>query len=127
MRLCLTPRLFSENFRKHFLPSRGETCLFSMTPLVCWRWTLDIDRPGAIAEAMGPKLDEERYLSVIFPPLLHKWNSIDDDDTDLFPLLDCFQHVAMALGLSFLPYTPQVFSRFVVTTRRSYVRSDASS
>eukprot|EP01127_Copromyxa_protea_P016988 TRINITY_DN5140_c0_g1_i1.p1 TRINITY_DN5140_c0_g1~~TRINITY_DN5140_c0_g1_i1.p1 ORF type:complete len:882 (+),score=197.48 TRINITY_DN5140_c0_g1_i1:2346-4991(+) len=69
------------------------------------------DAIGAIAEAMGPRLDDEKYLNVLFPPLLEKWNSIPDDDTDLFPLLDCFQHVALALGPSFLPYVGPVFGR----------------
>ena len=31
------------------------------------------------------------------PPLIAKWNSLKDDDKDLFPLLECLSSVATAL------------------------------
>ena len=68
------------------------------------------------------------------PPLIHKWNSLRDDDKDLFPLLEvsifinhffliyiyknsfrnlfqCFSSVATALQTGFLPYCEPVFHR----------------
>eukprot|EP01126_Amoeba_proteus_P027958 TRINITY_DN2765_c0_g2_i4.p1 TRINITY_DN2765_c0_g2~~TRINITY_DN2765_c0_g2_i4.p1 ORF type:complete len:869 (+),score=129.33 TRINITY_DN2765_c0_g2_i4:69-2675(+) len=69
------------------------------------------DAIGAIAQAMGQNLNQPKYLQLIFPPLLRIWDHISNDDTDLFPLLDCFRYIAVALKSSFIPYVQPIFSR----------------
>lgn len=46
-------------------------------------------------------------------PLMHKWNILNDDDKELFPLLECISSVATALHSSFLPYCEPVFQRCI--------------
>lgn len=45
------------------------------------------------------------------PPLIEKWNSLKDEDKNLFPLLECLSSVATALQTGFLPYCEPVFKR----------------
>lgn len=50
---------------------------------------------------------------MLMPPLITKWNSLKDEDKDLFPLLECLSSVATALQSGFLPYCEPVFRRCV--------------
>ena len=45
------------------------------------------------------------------PPLIEKWNSLRDEDKNLFPLLECLSSVATALQTGFIPYCEPVFKR----------------
>eukprot|EP01126_Amoeba_proteus_P021590 TRINITY_DN2196_c0_g1_i1.p1 TRINITY_DN2196_c0_g1~~TRINITY_DN2196_c0_g1_i1.p1 ORF type:complete len:792 (+),score=128.14 TRINITY_DN2196_c0_g1_i1:60-2435(+) len=83
------------------------------------------DAIGAIAQSMGSSLNNPKYLSVLLPPLLSKWNQVSDDNSDLFPLLDCFSHVAVALGSSFIQYVPPVFGRCVRLIENSILQLTA--
>jgi len=69
------------------------------------------DAVGAITVAMGSQINDERYLSVLLPPLLKKWDALSDDDSGLFLLFDCLAQVAVALGKSFKPYAAPIFNR----------------
>lgn len=60
---------------------------------------------------MGSQINDERYLSVLLPPLLKKWDALSDDDSGLFLLFDCLAQVAVALGKSFKPYAAPIFNR----------------
>jgi transportin-1 len=33
-------------------------------------------------------LNNEEFISLLMPPLIAKWNSLKDEDKDLFPLLE---------------------------------------
>ena len=37
------------------------------------------------------------YPQTLLPPLLSKWEQLDDDDTDLWPLLECMASIAASL------------------------------
>ena len=43
------------------------------------------------------KVSLQEYIEILMPPLIAKWNSLKDDDKDLFPLLECLSSVATAL------------------------------
>ncbi len=45
------------------------------------------------------------------PPLIEKWNSLRDEDKNLFPLLECLSSVATAMQNGFIPYCEPVFKR----------------
>jgi transportin-1 len=45
------------------------------------------------------------------PPLIEKWNSLRDEDKNLFPLLECLSSVATALQAGFIPYCEPVYKR----------------
>jgi transportin-1 len=46
------------------------------------------DAVGTLADSVGEALQVEKYVSLIMPPLIQKWEVIQDDDRDLFPLLE---------------------------------------
>eukprot|EP00732_Lithocolla_globosa_P001503 Lithocolla_globosa_v1_NODE_763_length_3322_cov_30.849403.p1 type:complete len:909 gc:universal NODE_763_length_3322_cov_30.849403:3268-542(-) len=71
------------------------------------------DAIGTLADSVGNKLNNEQYIQVLMPPLIMKWHHLQDDDRDLFPLLECLSSIATAMGLGFLPFAPPVFERCV--------------
>lgn len=69
------------------------------------------DAIGTLAECVGSELSQAKYLNILMPPLVRKWDQILDHDKDLFPLLECFTSIAQALGPEFMPYAEPVFGR----------------
>ncbi|EGV62128.1 ARM repeat-containing protein [Yamadazyma tenuis ATCC 10573] len=66
-------------------------------------------------EAMGHErlAAKQEYVEVLLPPLLHKWELLDDNDTALWPLLECMASIAATLGELFAPYAMPVYGRAV--------------
>lgn len=46
------------------------------------------DAIGTLADAVGLALNREEYIGVLMPPLIAKWQSVDDLDPDIIPLLE---------------------------------------
>ena len=57
------------------------------------------------------------------PPLIEKWNTLKDEDKDLFPLLECLSSVATSLQSGFLPYCEPVFNRCVSLVSQTLIHS----
>ncbi|KAK9150951.1 hypothetical protein Syun_009260 [Stephania yunnanensis] len=55
------------------------------------------DAIGTLADAVGGELDQPRYLEILMPPLISKWQQLSNSDKDLFPLLECFTSIAQFL------------------------------
>ncbi|KAK6458048.1 putative importin, protein [Scheffersomyces xylosifermentans] len=53
------------------------------------------------------------YINTLLPPLLHKWQILDDNDTGLWPLLECMASIAATLGELFAPYAVPVYERAI--------------
>jgi transportin-1 len=70
---------------------------------------------------MGSSIANEKYLNLVLPPLLSRWSSLGDDDTDLFPLLECLSHICGALGPKFAQYTKPIYDRCVSTIEKYLV------
>lgn len=66
-------------------------------------------------EAMGRErlATKQEYVDVLLPPLLSKWQILEDDDNDLWPLLECMASIAATLGEIFAPYAMPVYERAV--------------
>lgn len=96
------------------------------------------DAIGTLADAVGLALNREEYIGVLMPPLIAKWQAIDDLDPDIIPLLEvrmdpwqnlstptltlliqCLSSVVLGLGHGFLPYAAPVFQRCVQIVQRS--------
>jgi hypothetical protein len=45
------------------------------------------DTIGTLAESVGSSLNEPACIAVLMPPLISRWNRLEDNDSDLFPLL----------------------------------------
>lgn len=61
------------------------------------------------------------------PPLIEKWNTLKDEDKDLFPLLECLSSVATALQSGFLPYSKPVYERCVLLTEKTLEQINVSA
>ncbi|CEP10171.1 hypothetical protein [Parasitella parasitica] len=72
------------------------------------------DTIGTLAESVGSSLNEPNFIAVLMPPLISRWNSLADTDSNLFPLLACLTDIATSLGIGFLPFTEPVFTRCVM-------------
>jgi len=66
---------------------------------------------STIASILEEELTHEPYNSLLLSPLLKKWESLSDEDIDLFPLLECISNVAISMGPSFIHYTKPIYDR----------------
>ncbi|CAO3608541.1 unnamed protein product [Cunninghamella blakesleeana] len=71
------------------------------------------DTVGTLADVVGESLNVPQYIELIMPPLIKKWQEITDDNTDLFPLLECLSSITTALGKGFKPFAEPVYLRCV--------------
>ncbi|KAJ7531194.1 hypothetical protein O6H91_14G035800 [Diphasiastrum complanatum] len=79
------------------------------------------DAIGTLADAVGGQLNEAKYLEILMPPLINKWQHLPDSDKDLFPLLECLTSIAQALGSGFLQYAEPVYIRCINLIRTQEV------
>lgn len=71
------------------------------------------DAIGTLADAVGGELNQPRYLEILMPPLIAKWQQLSNYDRDIFPLLECFTSIAQALGPGFAQFAEPVFQRCI--------------
>lgn len=65
-------------------------------------------------ESMGyDRLLKKEYIDILLPPLLSKWSILDDNDNDLWPLLECMASIAATLCENFGPYAIPVYERAI--------------
>ena len=46
------------------------------------------DAISTLADAVGSELNNEKYINLLMPPLIKRWNALTDEDRGLFPLLE---------------------------------------
>lgn len=46
------------------------------------------DAIGTLADAVGDSLNKPELIEILMPPLIAKWQKLQDDDPDLIPLLE---------------------------------------
>ncbi|KAI7904534.1 transportin-1-like protein [Cokeromyces recurvatus] len=71
------------------------------------------DALGTFADSVGSELNQPQFISLLMPPLINKWNELSDNDTDLFPLLECLSNITAVIGPGFIQYVEPVLSRCV--------------
>lgn len=69
------------------------------------------DAVGTLAESVKQHLNQQKYIDILMPPIIKKWNMLSDTERDLFPLLECLSSIAVALCEGFKPYSEAVFRR----------------
>lgn len=69
------------------------------------------DAIGTLANSVGEALSHPHYVQMLMPPLMEKWERLNDEDKELFPLLECISAIVSAMGHSFIPYIQPVFTR----------------
>jgi transportin-1 len=71
------------------------------------------DAIATLADAVGSNLNQPQYIAILLPPFIAKWNSLEDSDRGLLPLLEALTAIAIALGPGFQEYAAPVFARCV--------------
>ncbi|EEQ36310.1 putative importin subunit beta-2 [Clavispora lusitaniae] len=73
------------------------------------------DCVNTFVDKIGPEVfgRSPEYANTLLPPLFANWESLQDDDTDLWPLLECMSVVASTMGEAFAPYAVPVYERAV--------------
>ena len=66
-----------------------------------------------LAEKIESALRQPNLVQLLMPSLIGRWNKVADQAHEIFPLLECMAYVVAALGDSFAPFAPPVFSRCV--------------
>ncbi|CAH0394310.1 unnamed protein product [Bemisia tabaci] len=90
-----------------------ETLVFAFSKYQHKNLLILYDAIGTLADSVGHHLNKPDYINLLMPPLIEKWNVLQDEDKDLFPLLECLSSVATALQVGFLPYCEPVYKRCV--------------
>ena len=94
-----------------FLPIILDTLVFAFKKYQAKNLLILYDAVGTLADSVGNSLNKPEFIQKIMPPLIEKWNSLRDEDKNLFPLLECLSSVATALQNGFIPYCEPVFKR----------------
>ena len=100
----LTPHLFhvvrSLMYAFHSYQSRNKLFLY--------------DSLSTLAEAVGNVLGQPRFVAMIVPPIIQRWNDLmPTTDKHILPLMECLTSIATAMGAGFSPYTETVYVRCI--------------
>ncbi|KAH7362901.1 importin subunit beta-2 [Plectosphaerella cucumerina] len=66
-----------------------------------------------LAEQIGPQMARPEIVSIFMPALIDRYQKVNDQSRELFPLLECLSYVALALNQAFTPYAQPIFERCV--------------
>lgn len=71
------------------------------------------DAIQTLIDRLPASLSEDKYVNIIVPPLMEKWNQYKDSEQGLWPLMECLSSVTAAIGDFFIPFAPTVFERCI--------------
>jgi transportin-1 len=66
-----------------------------------------------LADNVGAEVAKPALVDLLMPVLIERWNKIQDDSREMFPLLGCLGYIAMAYGDTFAQFTPPIFDRCI--------------
>ena len=66
-----------------------------------------------LAERLGNFLAAPELGSALMSAVIERYNKVGDQSREVFPLFECLSYITLALGDSFSPYAPTVFTRCV--------------
>ena len=72
-----------------------------------------------LAEHTGPALSNPDLINLLMPTVIERWQKVQDQSRELFPLLECLSFVALALGPSFAPFAGPIFNRCIKILRQN--------
>jgi hypothetical protein len=90
------------------------------------RWVL-YDCVQTLAEHVGPVLARPELCNQLMPTLIDRWQKVPDQSREMFPLLECFSFVAIALGDAFTPFAEPIFARCVNLIHQNLEQSIAAT
>ncbi|KAK9333290.1 armadillo-type protein [Lipomyces starkeyi] len=84
-------------------------------------FTILYDALQTLVDKVGYAMKSKEYIDLLLPPLIERWQKLSDDDTNLFPLLECLSSVTAALGEQFAPFAPPVFHRAMTILQKNLI------
>lgn len=66
-----------------------------------------------LAEHSSPVLAQPENVNLLMPALMKRWQQVQDQSREMFPLLECLSFVATALNAQFAPYAEPLFKRCI--------------
>lgn len=69
-----------------------------------------------LADNVGSDMARPELVDLLMPVLIQRWNKIQDDSREMFPLLGCLGYIAMAYGDAFSQFAPPIFDRCIKLT-----------
>jgi hypothetical protein len=66
-----------------------------------------------LAEHIGQNLRKPDLVNLLMPTLIQRWQRVNDQSREMFPLLECLSYVAIALGEDFTPFAQPIFTRCI--------------
>ena len=70
-----------------------------------------VDTIGTIADSVREDLKNPGYTAMYLPKLMHKFNSLEDLDMRMFPMLECLSSVLSVIGLDAQQYVLNIYHR----------------
>lgn len=64
-----------------------------------------------LAECVMNELAQPHLVEILMPALIDRYNQVNDQSRELFPLLECLGYIAAAYGDAFSPFAPPLFQR----------------
>lgn len=66
-----------------------------------------------LADSVGSEMAKPELINLLMPTLINRWNKIDDQSREMFPLLGCLSYIAMAYGNNFAAFADPIFDRCI--------------
>ncbi|KAK4947332.1 hypothetical protein LTR10_013700 [Elasticomyces elasticus] len=66
-----------------------------------------------LADNVGSDMAKPDLVNLLMPVLIERWNKIQDDSREMFPLLGCLGYIAMAYGDTFAQFAAPIFDRCI--------------
>lgn len=66
-----------------------------------------------LAEYAGPELAKPELVEILMPALITRWQKVQDQSREMFPLLECLAFIATALGARFTPFAKPFWERCI--------------
>jgi transportin-1 len=109
-----------------YLPQIIETLVIAFKKYQAKNLLILYDAIGTLSDSVGNNLNKPEYIIQLMPPLIDKWNSLRDEDKNLFPLLECLSSVVTALQTGFIPYCEPVFKRCLSLVEQTLEQSEVN-
>eukprot|EP00927_Polykrikos_kofoidii_P026497 TRINITY_DN23577_c0_g1_i1.p1 TRINITY_DN23577_c0_g1~~TRINITY_DN23577_c0_g1_i1.p1 ORF type:complete len:955 (+),score=184.98 TRINITY_DN23577_c0_g1_i1:109-2865(+) len=71
------------------------------------------DAVGTLADCVHKCLDRPQYMEALVVPLMHKFDTVLDNDRSLIPLFQCLSRLMRYLAVPMLPIIPKIVERCV--------------
>lgn len=85
-----------------------------------------LDTIGTLAAAIEEDFGHDTVLTALLPPIIEYWNSLNNDDRRLMPVIECFGLIARSITTKFRDCAPHVFSRCLNIMQTSLVELSVS-